>query len=79
MVNSKDIGAILTADEEFIKDGGNVQIKAELVGIETTENDYFIIQCGSIINDDDILDSTPAQLINLFEAKVIFVDLTFLR
>ena len=54
-INSKEVGAILTADREFIKDGGDVKIKAELVGIEAFENDYFAIQCGSVIKDNAII------------------------
>ena len=78
-INSKEVGAILTADREFIKDGGDVKIKAELVGIEAFENDYFAIQCGSVINDNDILDVVGAHLINSFEAEVHFYELTYLR
>ena len=69
----------MTADREFIKDGGDVKIKAELVGIETSENDYFAIKCGSVINDNDILDVVGAHLINSFEAEVHFYELTYLR
>ena len=78
-INSKDVGAILTSDKEFIKDGGDIKIRAELIGIETSEDDYFTVQCGSIINDDDVLDVVSAKLINSFEAEADFHELTFLR
>ena len=48
--------AILTADRDFIKDGGSVYITAEISELEA-QNGYFTIQCGSAINDDDILDA----------------------
>ena len=32
-INSEDVRAILIPDRELIKDGGNVKIKAELIGI----------------------------------------------
>ena len=78
-INSEEVGAILIADKEFIKDGGDIKIRAELIGIETSEDDYFTVQCGSIINDDDVLDVVSAKLINSFEAEADFHELTFLR
>ena len=71
--------AILTADREFIKDGGDVKIMAEIIGIETSEDDYFAIQCGPAINNDDILDAVAPSLLNSSYAEVEIHDLTFLR
>lgn len=82
------IMAILTADRDFIKDGGSVQIMAEISGLETAENGYFTIQCGPAINDDDILDavaprcdlSTPFFLVYflvLFLIFLIFLSRTY--
>ena len=71
--------AILSADREFIKDGGNIKIMAELSEIETSENDYFTIQCGPTINNDDILDMIPPSSRSSFLAEVEIYDLTFLR
>ena len=55
--------AILTAGFYVIYDGGNVKIMAEISGIETTENDYFTIQCGPAINSDDILDAVAPRCV----------------
>ena len=71
--------AILTADREFIKDGGDIKIRAELSGIETSENDYFTIQCGPTVNNDDILDSVSPSSRSSFLAEVEIHELTFLR
>ena len=48
-------------------------------GIETTENDYFTIQCGYSINSDDILDAVAPTFLNSSYAEAEFYDLTFLR
>ena len=55
--------AILTAGFNVIYDGGKVKIMAEISGIETTENDYFTIQCGPAINSDDILDAVAPRCV----------------
>ena len=52
---SPGAGAVLTADREVIKDGGEITITAELAEIETSVADYFTIQCGTALNDEDIL------------------------
>ena len=43
--NGKDAIAILTADKTVITEGGDVKIMAELMGVDTSERDYFTIQC----------------------------------
>ena len=77
--NNPNAMAILTADREFIKDGGDVKITAEIIGVETTENDHFTIQCGPAINSDDILDAVVPSFRNSSYAEVEIHDLTFLR
>ena len=77
--NNPNAMAILTADREFIKDGGDVKITAEIIGVETTENDHFTIQCGPAINSDDILDAVVPSYRNSSYAEVEIHDLTFLR
>ena len=71
--------AVLTSDREVIKDGGEITIMAELIEIETSVNDYFTIQCGPALNDEDILCAIAPTAISQYFAKASFSELTFMR
>ena len=52
---------------------------AELIGTEATDNDYFTIQCGPAINEEDILDAISPTLLDQYFAEAEIHDLTFMR